>query len=412
MPTWSHSRIEMFRQCPRKYFYRHIARVKLPEEPESIEQFVGSRAHDALEWLYREVERGRLPSADALVAKFRHVWDEAWHDAITSPGDDRPPEAQRDEAERWLRDHHARHAPFASARTLGLERRITFPLDEAGRVRMLGFIDRLAVAPDGTWQIHDYKTNRKLPTQEDKDRDPQLAYYEIGVRRTWPGQVERVELVWHFLKFGVSITSRRTEAQLAEARGAALATIADAEGRERTEAAFPTRESRLCAWCEFQPICPARKHLVRVAELPENRFLAEPGVRLVDHWTALDGQRRELESRVDALKAEIEEVKHALAKLAEREDLEVVAGSEREATIRTKEAVTFPRKTVETEEAAALERQLRDSPWWQEASTVDRSALTELWAHRERLDRDLRALLEEYARTEVVVDVRLRKPRA
>lgn len=411
MPTWSHSRIETFRQCPRKYFYRYVKRVKLPEEPESIEQFVGSRAHDALEWLYAEVQRGPAPSAEELLARLRADWDAQWHDAITMPGGERPPEEHRRETERWLADYHARHAPFNESRTVGLERRITFDLDEAGTVKMQGFIDRLAIGADGAWQIHDYKTNRSLPTQQDKDADPQLAYYEIGVRRRWPDQAERVELTWHFLKFGVSITSRRTREQLAEVREAALVTIADATSRDPDEAGFPVHESNLCRWCEFQSVCPVRKHLFQTAALPPNRFAGEPGVKLVDHWTALDEQRRESKARVEALEAEIDEVKAALAAFAEREGVEVVAGSERQATVRAVESVLFPRKTVEAEEAAALEQQLRASPWWAQASALDRAALARLWERRDALEHDLRALLEEYATIQRGIDVRLRKPR-
>ena len=411
MATWSHSRIEAFRQCPRKFFYRYVKRVKLPEEPETIEQFVGQRAHDALEWLYGEVQRGKAPALDALLARLRADWAEQWHDAITMPGGVRPPEEHRAEAERWLSDYHTRHAPFDQARTVGLEQRIAFDLDDAGTVKMQGFVDRIAIGADGIWQVHDYKTNRKLPTQQEKDADPQLGYYEIGVRRMWPDQAERVELTWHFLKFGVSITSRRTPDQLAALRESALVTIGDAQRRGKDEAAFPPVESNLCNWCEFQSICPVRKHLFKVAELPPNRFANEPGVKLVDHWTALDAQRRELKSQVEALESEIEQVQEALAAFAQREGAEVVAGSEREATVRTSETVLFPRKTVEPDEAEALEQQLRASRWWIEASAVDRAALVRLWERRASLDADLRALLEEFARTETKVDVRLRKKR-
>jgi len=411
MAIWSHSRIESFRQCPRKFFYRYVAKVKLPEEPETIEQFVGQRAHDALEWLYGQVQRGTVPGAGELVAALRADWDAEWHDAITMPGGERPAAEFRTEAERWLADYHARHAPFTESRTLGLEKRIAFDLDEAGSVKMQGFIDRLAIGEDGAWQIHDYKTNRSLPTQQDKDADPQLAYYEIGIRRMWPGQVERVELTWHFLKFGVSITSSRTSGQLDELRGEALATISDIEGRPKDEAAFPTHETRLCAWCDFQQVCPVRKHLFALAELPPNRFANEPGVKLVDAWTALDAKRMEFKASMDEIEAEIEEVKEALAAFAAREGVDVVGGSEREATVKRSESVGFPRKTVETEQAAALEAQLRASPWWAEASALDRAALKRLYDRRSELDADLRALLEEHARVEAQLDVRLRKPK-
>lgn len=411
MAVWSHSRIESFRRCPRKYFYRYVARVKLPEEPESIEQFLGARAHDALERLYVEVQRGRVPSEADLLGWFREAWDAEWHDGVVSPADDRPPSEQRAEAERWLSDYHARHAPFGGARIVGVEKHITFPLDDAGSVKMQGFIDRLDIAGDGTWRIHDYKTNRRLPTQQDKDEDPQLAYYEIGVRRMWPA-AERVELAWHFLKFGVSITSRRTPEQLEALRGGALATIADAGSRPKDEAAFPVNETRLCDWCEFQQVCPVRKHRFKVAELPPSRFAREPGVKLVDRWTALDAKRLELKAAIEEIEAGIEEVREALVAFAEREGVEVVAGREREATVRRSESVVFPRKTVETGEATALEAQLRASRWWGEASALDRAALKRLWDRRTELDADLRALLEEFARIDEQVDVRLRRPRA
>ena len=62
MPTYSHSRIECFRHCPRKYFYRYIAKVELPEPPEQIATFLGSRVHDVLEHLYERVSKGIVPA--------------------------------------------------------------------------------------------------------------------------------------------------------------------------------------------------------------------------------------------------------------------------------------------------------------------------------------------------------------
>jgi RecB family exonuclease len=115
MAVWSHSRIETFRQCPRKFYYKYVKRVKLPEEPETIEQFVGQRAHDALEWLYGEVQRGRTPGLEPLLARLRSDWDAEWHDAITMPAGERPAEEHRLETERWLSYYHARQAPFDQA---------------------------------------------------------------------------------------------------------------------------------------------------------------------------------------------------------------------------------------------------------------------------------------------------------
>jgi len=410
MAQWSHSRIESYRSCPRKFFFRYVARVKQPEEPETLAQFAGSRAHEALEALYAAVRDGGTPLLPDWLARFGAAWDAEWHGAIMMP-DERSPEAHRAQVEGWLRDYWTRHAPFTQSRTIDVERRIQFPLDPDGRHAMMGFVDRIARTSDGTWQIHDYKTNRRLPTQQDKDRDPQLAYYEIGLRAMWPDEVRDVELVWHFLAFNTALTSRRSPGQLESLRGEALATIGEIESLGKSETSYPTHESKLCDYCEYQSVCPARRHRVRVEALEPTRFANETGVKLVDRWQDLDARRKELQGQVGALEAEIAEIQEALADYAAKHGLEVVTGAEREATVKRTEKPAFPRRSVDDEapEAEALEAQLRASPWWGEASAVDRFALERLWKRREALDADLRALLEEFARTREQVDVRLRK---
>ena len=36
MATYSHSRLETFRHCPRKFYYHYVAKVRLEEESEQI----------------------------------------------------------------------------------------------------------------------------------------------------------------------------------------------------------------------------------------------------------------------------------------------------------------------------------------------------------------------------------------
>ncbi len=409
MATWSHSRIESYRSCPRKYHLKYVQRVRLPEEPETLAQFLGSRAHEALEKLYGVVRDGGRPTLEQLLCWFRDAWAREWHEGVT-PIDERTPEQHREQAEGWLRDYWNRHAPFTGSRTIDLERRIEFPLDGDGRVRMQGFIDRIARKPDGTWQVHDYKTERRLKTQQEKDRDPQLAYYEIGLRRMWPDDVREVELVWHYLAFDTSITSRRTAGQLEAVRAGALATVAEIESRGRAAEAFPTRETGLCGYCEYQQVCPVRRHRFAVDALPPARFAHESGVALVGRWANLDVLRRKLQEDLETVQAGIDEVKAAIADYAAAHDLEVVTGEEREATVRRSEKAQFPRRSDREEagEARALEAQLRASRWWPEASEVSRFALERLWQRRATLDAALRALLEEFARPVERVDVRLR----
>jgi len=217
MPTYSHSRIESFRQCPRKYFYRYIAKVELPEPPEQIATFLGSRVHDVLEHLYERVAKGIVPLVESLRARFEREWASHWTPAVVIHDRGTTPVDYRSLGWRCIEQYYQRFHPFDQAIVIGLEKMITFPLDDAERFKMIGYIDRLAKTADGCWQIHDYKTNSSLPSQADKETDPQLAYYEIGIRRLWR-DIERVELAWHFLRFDHSIVSTRTPGQLEQHR--------------------------------------------------------------------------------------------------------------------------------------------------------------------------------------------------
>ena len=52
MPTYSHSRVTTFENCPYQYKLRYIDKIK-PEIPTTIEAFMGGIVHQALEDLYK-----------------------------------------------------------------------------------------------------------------------------------------------------------------------------------------------------------------------------------------------------------------------------------------------------------------------------------------------------------------------
>ena len=410
MATFSFSKLETFKNCPRKFYYRYVAKVPLDEEPDHIATFLGSRVHETFQKLYERVRHATVMPERDLIAFYQQRWKAEWSSSVVVPEHSATPAEFRRLGEEFVRDYYRRYTPFNDARIIGLEKKIMFPLDEAGQHRMVGYIDRLARTPVGVWQIHDYKTNSRLPTQAEKDADPQLAYYEIGVRRMWP-DVEQVELIWHFVRFDQAIRSTRTTEQLEALREETLSLIADIESRVRDEAAFPTHESKLCDYCEYQAICPVRKHLVAVKQLPKNKFLREPGVKLVDRWNDLKAKQDELKAAIEELESEIDEIREALLALAERQGMTAVVGSEKEVSIVQEQKVLFPRKGQEPDKAEELESRLRGSPWWEQVSSLDRNALAALWKERETQAAKLRKLLEEFAWTEDQTTIRLRNRR-
>jgi putative RecB family exonuclease len=240
-----------FENCPRQFRYRYID--KLPAPSESIEAFVGKRVHDILERLHRFLDKGRIPPLDAVLQRFRTLWEERFDGRrIRIVREGTTAEGYRAEGERCLRNHYRRHYPFDREETVAIEERVIFSLDDADAYRMQGVIDRLVRAADGCLEIHDYKTARRLPRQSALDQDRQLALYEMGVRTRYPESGE-VRLVWHYLMHDQVRSSSRTAQQLAELRGRTMELI----DRIRSEREFEPRPGPLCGWCEYNGICPA-----------------------------------------------------------------------------------------------------------------------------------------------------------
>ncbi|PYN65975.1 MAG: hypothetical protein DMD90_08420 [Candidatus Rokuibacteriota bacterium] len=338
VPAYSHSRLSLYETCPRQYRYHYLDRIEPPDEAEAIELFVGSRVHQALEALYRELMRGRRLTLEELIATFRHHWEQEWPKSMRFPRPDDEPASYRALGERCLADYYARYEPFDGDHTIAVERLLVFPLDPEGEVQVQGYVDRLSVGADGVWRIHDYKTGKYLPTQQQADADRQLALYEIGVRHAWP-DVREVELVWHYLAHDVELRSRRSTDDLAQDH---------------------------CGWCPYRAICPAWSHLVATEQLTPQRFAGDAGVQLVDRYAGLKAEQR----RIDA---ELETAHGDLVRFAEQESLERVRGTEHVVTAKRASALRFPSK--DDEARGELERFVKDHGRWDEVSELSLRAL-------------------------------------
>ncbi|NUN52593.1 MAG: PD-(D/E)XK nuclease family protein, partial [Planctomycetaceae bacterium] len=252
MPVvYSHSRLSVFEACRLRYRLKYIDRVK--RDVEGIEAFLGSRVHEALESLYREVMLGRIPSAEAVAGVFHRRWDEEWSDAVLVTSDRLRPADYRAAGEECLRRYAARHAPYRADQTLGVE--VKIGVDLPGGARLEGFADRVARDPDGWISIHDYKTSARLPTQAEVDQDRQLALYQAGVERLWPG-APGVRLRWHYLRFDERLESVRSRERM-EALLQDTAALVEAVESTREWTATP---SALCAWCPYWDLCPEKRH--------------------------------------------------------------------------------------------------------------------------------------------------------
>jgi putative RecB family exonuclease len=365
MPTYSHSRLSTYENCPLQFKLTYIDRIK--RETEGVEAFLGNRVHETLRKCYDDIRRTKLNTLEELLACYESLWQKNWHDDIIINRKDLTAEHYRNLGRKMLETYYQRYAPFGADITIGTEMMLNFSLDDRNKYRFTGLVDRLARDPNGVFWIHDYKSSAHLPSQEEADRERQLALYQIGVRKRWPN-IKDIRLIWHYLAFDCELISTRTEESLAEL----VTNTAQLIDRIEADIEFAPKESVLCDWCEYPDLCPLRKHFYIVENLPPNQYLTEPGVALVNKFA-------ELKQKAGEIDRDMEQVREALIDYARRENVTVIKGSDHKARIRSDRKLKFPGKN--DPERDALDNTIMQAGKWAEVSQLDTIALTRIIEH-------------------------------
>lgn len=271
----SPSSILTFKQCPRKYFYRYIAR--LPTST-SIHLLRGSIAHDVMEKIY-DIDVKSIPD-DQFLMILKIILQERFKQAWTASEKDLN---NLGLGERKLQEYYTETYTMINNFFHYLVERMKTLHGEASKEAFLkikperevelrspkhhvrGFADAIH-DENGRKYILDYKTSSKCEITDDYNL--QLSIYgliaqELGMRPD--------EVGIFFLKHGQEIRLAMTEEMLERAR------IEVAWVHERTAsknmADYPKKPSPLCKWstgqCDFYDTCWA-KTLNDYDESPKN----------------------------------------------------------------------------------------------------------------------------------------------
>ena len=121
MPSalYSHSRLSCFENCQFQYKLKYVDRVQAPLGT-TIEAFVGSRVHDALEWLYRLARDGRVATRGELADKYQELWDAKWKDDIRVIKHELAVWHYRSNGQKWVEQYWDRYQPFDRGITIDL----------------------------------------------------------------------------------------------------------------------------------------------------------------------------------------------------------------------------------------------------------------------------------------------------
>jgi len=249
MVIYSHSRLSTFEQCPLKFKFKYIEQLE-PEIKETIEGYLGKKVHETLEWIYREILVNKKEfSLDEIIEYYLEAWKKDFNKGIKIVNGELDAEHYFNKGIKFLIDYFLKYSPFKD-NTIAIEKKITVKLDSDGKYFLQGYIDRLVHdRGNNIFEIHDYKTGA-AKTQEELNRDRQLAIYSLGIREMFEN-VSDVYLIWHFLDLNKEMKSRRTIEELGQLKKEIIELINKIESSDK----YPANPSCLCKWCEFRKYC-------------------------------------------------------------------------------------------------------------------------------------------------------------
>ncbi|MCH9030762.1 MAG: PD-(D/E)XK nuclease family protein [candidate division Zixibacteria bacterium] len=315
---YSHSKLGVFRNCPRRFKFQYIERPQV-DRPVSADLFTGQMLHRALENLYDLAATGCLLSEEEFLERYDNSWETVSHANLVvydlAQSVEHYIKLGRDSLQKYYRSH----APFDDGVTLGVEKRLTFTLDEERGYKIVAIIDRLRRRDDGVVEIIDYKFSKGIPSQKDLERNPQMALYQMAVQESWP-QYENIVVKQIFLRQGEEFSAKLSPDLLDEARYQAVQDILEIK-RALSENEFPTKESPLCKRCPYFSLCPAKRHRLALDDETTAEEELLDAQKKAERYLQLSTESRTIKAELDALKEE-------LLFVAAKENLRTIEGEQ------------------------------------------------------------------------------------
>jgi len=331
MAMYSHSRVSTYENCPYQYKLRYIDKIRV-EIPTTIEAFMGSMVHQALEDLYKKKKFKKRIAKSSLIKFYRDVWDKNYSDDILivkAEKEGLKADNYRKMGERFLSDYYERMKPFEEMTILGLETqdRMTLPDGNQWHVR----IDKLGCDSEGNYFVCDYKTNSRMKDQEEADEDRQLALYSIWVKDKFK-DAKSVKLIWHMLAFNKDAISERTDEQLEKLQQEVCDIIKEIENAKE----YPRNQTAFCDYCVYKEQCPSFSH---EAELDKKQTIKEfkddEGVKLVDEFSEIKKLLYDLNKREERLRG-------SLVEFAKQKKIDTIYGSNMKASVKAFDKIVMP----------------------------------------------------------------------
>ncbi len=306
----SYSAFDTYQNCSLKYKFQNVDKIK---EPKSKEAVFGTLVHDTMKFIHAPALIS--PKLEEALAHFSAGWNS---DIFENELEERSAFSQ---GVAMIQDYYKKNNP-SQAIVVDLESRFAIEIgpvkssvdDRGARHIISGIIDRIDKTKDG-YEIIDYKTTKKMPSQEKVDNDLQLSVYLNAFLARYPKEIDRLDKITvslYYLKHGVKLSSTRTREQLENAKKLFLEVVALIE-----EEKFEPNVTPLCNWCGYQKFCPMWKH-----KFKEERKIDSEEVN------AAISDYINLKSAITSTKYQLAELQEKIAKYMEQEGVDRVFSDE------------------------------------------------------------------------------------
>lgn len=248
----SYSALDTFRQCPQKYKFQQIDKIKAPKSKEAV---FGNKIHKTLQYFHSK--HPVSPTLDELLNYLKDIWENKIFQ------DEQEDMIYFSEAIKILKNHYNNYLKIKDKFTVidtetRFEVLLENPQNKKQKCLLTGIIDRIDKTNDGI-EVVDYKTTKKLPSQQDIDSSLQLSLYCLGLINRWPQFAEQglnnIKLTFYYLKHQEAINTKRTKEQLNSVKEQIWERLAEIEKSD-----FKPIPSSLCDWCGYKNLCPMWKH--------------------------------------------------------------------------------------------------------------------------------------------------------
>lgn len=279
----SYSALSTYQTCPLKYKFQYIDKIKTPKSKEAV---FGTLIHATLNFVHTP---GILsPSLEQALDYYSKNWNS---DVFDSEQEERAAFSQGvDIIRRYYKDND-----ISKINIVALESPFQIKL---GENVVSGIIDRIDRTEDG-YEIVDYKTAKKMPSQEKVNNDIQLTIYLQAFLDRYPEErknLKNIKVSLYFVKHGAKLTSTRNEEQLKNIEEMFLEAIENIENSE-----FEPIINPLCDWCDFQEMCPMQKHKFkekRKIDTEEVNKVIEDYIKTRDDSKSLRYKMAELQGKI------------------------------------------------------------------------------------------------------------------